>query len=466
MIRILLFPNISNSSKRNNLHKVSYLQFLENLIEMMYKKRKDIFWYIVIPKEIDENKGKKGNLKSKLNFPNTHFIELNIPASPLSKIHFDTNELNEKIKWREFPIDLVFCHKPEITRQIRLFFKSSTNLNPPILGYLHLFELPEINWEGVFEYIIFGVTEMDVCFLNTPLQKQMVHDQARKIFSTSICGELHEKIHVFPQVTVPRNIRPGRSGRYEKIIVWNHFVDDKVNFLDFEKTILTLRRERNDFKVYIPLMNENHRLSTEYRWVETDDNTNKKKHLEKLRKCCVGVSPKNLYGEWRKATIEGNSCGIPYIMYNELYYKDINKDADFFNTRKQLLTLLNNYLDDSKYRNEMAGKAIENLIMRHNMKSKLNTLNSMINVIQRKKRPIRSKKTNEMIKLIKERKVITHKALFKHKKVEWKIGEKIDGYRKSILNTKGIEEIDIRDNKNQAFRKKYEWKSIYRYSKK
>ena len=71
-----------------------------------------------------------------------------------------------------------------------------------------------------------------------------------------------------------------------------------------------------------------------------------------------------------------------------------------------------------------------------------------------------------MVKLIKERKVITHKALFKHKKVEWKIGEKIDGYRKSILNTKGIEEIDIRDNKNQAFRKKYEWKSIYRYSKK
>ena len=75
---------------------------------------------------------------------------------------------------------------------------------------------------------------MDVCFLNTPLQKQMVHDQARKIFSTSICGELHEKIHVFPQVTVPRNIRSGRSGRYEKIIVWNHVVDDKVNFLDFE----------------------------------------------------------------------------------------------------------------------------------------------------------------------------------------------------------------------------------------
>ena len=49
------------------------------------------------------------------------------------------------------------------------------------MGYLHLFELPKINWNGVFEYNIFGMTEMDSCFLNTSYQKQMVHEGVRLV---------------------------------------------------------------------------------------------------------------------------------------------------------------------------------------------------------------------------------------------------------------------------------------------
>ena len=77
----------------------------------------------------------------------------------------------------------------------------------------------------------------------------MVHEEARKIFSSSVCGKLHENLEVLPPVIIPKNIRPNKKGSYEKMIVWNHDVDKKDNFLEFEKTILALRKKRDDFKV-------------------------------------------------------------------------------------------------------------------------------------------------------------------------------------------------------------------------
>ena len=158
-------------------------------------------------------------------------------------MHFDLKELDRKLRCEAYPIDLIFCHKPEIARQLKLFFKYRTNLSPPIIGYLHLFELPNIDWKGVFEYTIFGLTEMDACFLNTRLQKQQVHEEARNIFSSSVCGELHEKLKTLPPIVVPRNIRPNKSGTYSRTIVWNHQVDKKSNFMEFQKNqvLLTMK---------------------------------------------------------------------------------------------------------------------------------------------------------------------------------------------------------------------------------
>lgn len=458
MIRILLFPNISYPSKSEDLTKNSYFEFLSLTIELMQKKREDIFWYIVSPTPQGKRENEIQSIRKKLDFSNTHFIEMNIPEKPFNRIHFDINELKQKLNLRDFPIDLIFCHQPEVVRSLKLFFNNATNLDPPIMGYLHLFELPEIDWDGVFEYNIFGITEMDVCFLNTSYQKQMVHEEVRKIFSSSICGELHEKLEVFPPMIIPKNIRPNKSGRYEKLIVWNHDIDKKRNFLEFEKTILTLRKQRNDFKVWVPFMKNSHQLAREYRWITTGQNGNRREYLEKMRKCCVGVSPKNIYGEWIHATVDGNSCGVPYLLFNEQYYKDLNNGADFYRTRKDLLAYLNRYLDESEYRNKMAGQAIGNLITKHNMDRKIDVISKRINIIQKRKKPIRSKKTNQIIQIIKKQKKISHKELLGPRYLNWDSKIKFDGYRKSILNAKGISEFE-----KTSTNKKFAWRSYYQY---
>jgi hypothetical protein len=145
-------------------------------------------------------------------------------------------------------------------------------------------------------------------------------------------------------------------------------------------------------------------------------------------------------------------------MFNEQYYRDINSGADFYKTRKELISYLNKYLNESDYRNKMAGQTIANLITKYNMNRKVDVLSKRINLLQKGKRPIRSKKTNEIIQIIKDKKKISHRELLGPKYLDWKSESKFDGYRKSILNTKGISELQKVSRSG-----KYAWKSYYQY---
>jgi hypothetical protein len=205
-------------------------------------------------------------------------------------------------------------------------------------------------------------------------------------------------------------------------------------------------------------MKKSHKLTREFRWIITGRNSNRREYLEKMRKCCVGVSPKNIYGDWLGATIDGNSSGVPYIMFNEQYYRDINNGADFYKTRKGLISKLNKYLNESDYRNKMAGQTLANLITKYNMNRKIDVISKRINLLQKSKRAIRSKLTSKMVQIIKDKKRISHKELLGPKYLNWKSETKFDGYRKSILNTKGISEISKISGNG-----KYAWKVYYQY---
>ena len=210
--------------------------------------------------------------------------------------------------------------------------------------------------------------------------------------------------------------------------------------------------------VWVPRMKSSHKLTREYRWITVGRNSSKRELLEKMRTCCVGISPKGGNVNFYNSTIEGNSCGVPFIMYDEPFYKDVNYDADFYKTRKGLISYLNKYLDESDYRNQMAGQAIGNLITKYNMNRKVNVINKRINSLLKSIRPVRSKKTNEIIQIIKQKKRISHRELLGSKYLNWDPETKFDAYRKAILNTKGITEL-----RKVSKGKKYSWKSYYQY---
>ena len=464
MTRLLLVPNHSLIVFGGSIEQNSYSLFLENFLDLMNNQRQDVFWYILIPKLISNEKKLYSNIKKKLNSNNSLFISLDIPKYPQNQIHFNVNELRQKLKWRDYPIDIIFCHQLEITKHLKLFFKNDTNLDPPIVGYSHLMELPKLDWKGIFEYNIIGITEMVTCFINTNFQKQLIIEEARKIFSSSICGVLKEKLEVLPKLVVPSDIRPSKTGNYQKIIYWGDIAGRTKSFIEFRSSIEELRRKRTDFKVWIPLLKSNHQL-LKHDWIVNNDRINKRIFFKYLRSCCVGVSPKNQFNDWDKTILQGIKSGVPFIIHDSVTSKNLYEESTFYKSNKDLIALLNKYLDDIQFRNLIVEKSIGELINKHNFLKKVKVINRLINKAINGVKSVHNAKTREIIKLIQKHKVISHKDLLSPRYLNWDMNVNFSGYRKAILSTGKIKEIEFsikrRNSKNQG----YPWKVKYKFQK-
>ena len=117
----------------------------------------------------------------------------------------------------------------------------------------------------------------------------------------------------------------------------------------------------------------------------------------------MGFSPKQKYGGWSVAMTDGMMNGVPYIMYDDTYYHELNAKGDFFKNDDEALMLMNTYLDNPDFRNEQAEQALdcirENLIYKDKIfemikNQNLNSSSHIIEVIKRKHNCVNWQKFN------------------------------------------------------------------------
>ena len=325
-------------------------------------------------------------------------------------------------------------------------------------------ELPKLDWKGIFEYNILGITEMVSCFVNTNFQKQLIIEEARKIFSSSICGVLKEKLEVLPKLVVPSDIRPSKTGNYQKIIYWGDIAGKTKSFIEFRSSIEQLRKKRTDFKVWVPLLKSNNKF-LKHDWVVNNNNVNKRTYLKYLRNCCVGVSPKKQSFDWDKTISQGIKSGIPFIIYDSVISKNLYGESTFYKSNKDLISLLNKYLDDPQFRNLIVEKLIGELINKHNFFKKVKVINRLIKKTMKGVKPVYNARTKEIINLIQKHKAISHKDLLGPRFLNWNIDVNFLGYRKAILKTGKIKEIEFSIIKKNSKKQRYPWKVKYKFQK-
>ena len=462
MTRILLVPNYSLTYSIGGIEQDSYSSFLKKFMVLMKENRDDIFWYVLIPKLRSKESILFRNIKKKLGPENFYFIELDLPIYPQNQIHFNISDLRKKLKWREYPIDLVFCHQLDTAKQVKLFFKNETNLDPPILGYYHLLELPNLNWKGIFEYNILGIIEMAGCFVNTNFQKQLIIEEARKIFSSSICGILKDKLEVLPKPVVPNDIRPCKDGNYEKIIYWGDRAGYTKSFINFQACMKQLRKKRQDFKVWIPNLKDDHRF-LKNTWVTNDFKNNKRTFFKYLRNCCVGVSPKYQMHNWVETLNQGMKSGVPFIVYDSSTARSSFGKSVFYRSNKDLINNLNKFIDNIEFRNLVIGNCIGDLIHDHNHLKKMKVVSLSIKKALKGVKSINNQKTKEIINLVKKHRSISHKDLLSPKYLDWDPNISFSGYRKAILGTGKVEEVSFETQRKNSKIQKYPWKVKYRF---
>ena len=425
-LRILVYPNITYSK---DLEKDSYIQVIHSMIIELNKIRDDLFFYLVTPKHMPMFSV----------FSNVHQFVMYFPSYPQNmRMHFDVKDWN-LIRHRRWDFDLIFSHLPEHTLNIKNVLYNTSSHNPPVVGYCHWFDIKNVvvSTMHALNYNLMGLLEMKRCYMNTQAQKILVLEEAEKILSKANCAKLDEILTVqHPGINDDDIIDDYTQFKieYKKIIVFNHRPATYKDFDNFMATMDKLWEQRQDFKVWIPLLESPNRP---YVYVTKYE---KQKYYEELRRCCVGYSPKQLYGGWSVASTDGIMNGVPYIMYDALYYKELNPTADFFKTNDEAIRLLNLHLDDHYHRDDQSMAGIKyirkNLIYSNEIQQMLKYFDKIVS--EEKSITDRSNRYKEMIETVKKEKKIS-----KYQLTEWinndrPYGVALNPYRRALLNHSNI----------------------------
>ena len=416
--RILVYPNITFAK---DLEKDSYIQVIKKQITLLNEIRDDLWFYLILPKEVPS-----------LVFDNVTQLIVYLPThSPTMRAHFDTEAI-KKVLPREYDFDLVMCHLPEHAYDLKNVLYNKTQHVPKFFGYAHWFDFKEVvNWQmDSFNKSMIGLLEYDKCYINTQHQKEMVLKQAEEIFNSDTLYKLSNILEVQHIGVDSKDIVLDINEKTFKKIVFNHRPETYKNYKDFLELMDKLYEQRQDFKVWVPLLDKPNR---EYVIVDKFD---KDLYYKKLQNCCVGFSPKQTYGGWSVATTDGLMNGLPYIMYDDTYYKELNPTADFFTKDDDALLLLDSYLDTPR-RNLQAKRSLKYVREKLIYADEMLRMSYLINRLLSKQKVMGdSEKLNEIIHYIRKRGSVTKNEMMGF--VGWGRGIKWSPYRRALMKHPNI----------------------------
>jgi glycosyltransferase involved in cell wall biosynthesis len=343
--KVLVIPNITNSS---NIEKDSFIDVIHNHIKGL-DQYGEYYWYVLVP---------KGKVTRKLNLPNVKQIEIHIPGDMMNQRAFPSVDLIKILKDTEY--DVIYSHLPDWP-QVGRYAKFGTK----IIGYSHWFEgskhLPcngIDRREGKAKWLwlpieLLGVSQMDVCYLNTQDQKNRVLAEAKETFNDEFAQKLDGILKVWNLGVEESKIISEPKSDKENIIVFNHRPAAYKGYPKFIELMEEYRTQRQDFTVWIPQLSG----KVPFGWI---DNTKlaKNEYYQQLQKCKVGVQMRQTNYGW---SVSGTDCmmnGTPMIWHESDCYREIDPNGMFFKYKKDFFEYLYKMLDDSEFQSEMSVNAI------------------------------------------------------------------------------------------------------------
>ena len=422
-VRVLVYPNITF---QEDLEKDSYIQVIKNQIKLLNDIRSDLWFYLILPCPVPS-----------LQFDNVTQWYMDFETYPQTmRSNFRVDVLRKMLN-NSLDFDIVMSHLPEHTHQLTNTLYNVTHHMPPVMGYCHWWDFKNtVSWpKDSFLQNITGLLEYDRCYLNTQHQKDLVLEQAGETFNTKTITRLDEILTVQHLGVNEKDIVDGINETPEKIIVFNHRPDTYKHFKQFIAVCDKLWELRQDFKVWVPLLDKPNR---DYVITTKGD---KEWYYKELQKCYMGFSPKQSYGGWSVSTTDGMMNGVPYIMYDAGYYHELNPKGEFFKDDHEALMLMNTYLDDPQFRNEEATKALDCIYGSLIYKDKMIEMSKYIDdLLSRQKVMGDSDKFKEIVEFIK-----TNKEVRKIDLMDWLCwgrGIKWTPYRRALMNHPNIYDVN------------------------
>lgn len=350
--KVLVIPNITNSS---NIDKDSFVDVIHNHIKAL-EPYGEYFWNILMP---------VGKVSKKLNLPNVKQHQVDIPGDMMNQRAFPSPKLINLLK--DIDYDVIYSHLPDWP-QVGRYKKS---MDTKIVGYCHWWEMKSCNGvdnrEGKAKWLwlpveILGVSQTNVCYLNTQDQKDRVLNEAMDTFNHEFVQKLDSILKVWnlgvPYDKIVDGIQPSK----ENIIVFNHRAAAYKGYPKFIELMEEYRTQRQDFTVWIPQLDG----KSPHPWI---NNTKVPKHeyYQRLQNCKVGVQMRQTNYGW---SVSGTDCmmnGTPMIWQDSDCYHEIDPNGMFFKNKKEFFGYLDKMLDNDEFRKEQ-----DNLSLQRAMELSLN----------------------------------------------------------------------------------------------
>jgi len=328
--KILVYPNITH---QKDLEKDSYVVVLHNVIKELNKVRDDIHWTILSPYETPS-----------LCFGNTTHLPIELPSYPNAmRTHFDFINLKKTLNWKINDYDVVYSHLPEHTLQLKNLFVNNTNIDPKFVGYCHWYEVDKNTdySERMLLANFNGMLRMEECGVNSIWLKKVVLEEAKKIFSKTVC-ESFDKI-IKPHYLGVDKIDLSKVKTKKKRILFNHRDNGYTGWAWFVERMDELYEQRQDFKVITTLAKLNRPYAKR---VKISD---RKEYLKFIKSMHFGVGTFQKYSAWSISTTDSLSMGVPYILPKELCYPEmVGKEYPLlYKDKSEFLKKVNGALDNN-----------------------------------------------------------------------------------------------------------------------
>ena len=340
--KCLVYPNITYSK---DLEKDSYIVVLKNIIEYFTTTDIKIHWTVLLPHSTN-------CLLKYENMGILQFVEYKLPTYPNTmRTHFDSEKFMKILDWKHNDFDFIYCHLPEHASQISNILHNNTDLNIPIYGYCHWYEIDENTSynKRMFLSNIAGTLEMEECGVNSQWLKNLIIKKASEYFNDDILKKLDKIIqpHYLGIDSIhPNLIENKKNDIIPKSIIFNHRPNEYTGFDWFIQILDELYKERQDFKLYLTLTDLDRPYAERKKFNKRSD------YIDFLSNMYIGVCAFEKYSAWSIATTDSLSQGVPYLMPDKLCYPEMmnNEYPLFYTSKEDFKEKLNKLLDDDAQR--------------------------------------------------------------------------------------------------------------------
>lgn len=314
MYSVLVYPNIT--SPHNALERDSYVIAVGQLVRALNDVRDDLEFTFLTPTHIE----------SWDDIPN---IEQRIWSLPTGnnamRTYFDPDKFRDVIDWKNRSYDIVWCHLPEVALDIKNTLYNGTNERPPIIGYCHWFEVPELVTFAAttLSKNLEGIVAMESCGVNSQWLKNVVMRHAlAKYGDGPFTRALGQRMKVMHLGIEGGNVRKALAE--PGLLVWNHRTTGYTGWPDMVDALDTVWTTRQDFRVMVTMGAG----SLEKPWLVDSGITApggsaayREEYLVALSRAWWGLPRVNC--QWALSVTDGMAVGVPYILPRDFCYPEM-----------------------------------------------------------------------------------------------------------------------------------------------